>query len=59
MNEVGTGSIEEVMSDKRESQEASADLVEDAKQALINSIDEIGQERHEFASQAQWRNNFV
>ncbi len=42
------------MSEKRESKEASADLVEDAKQALINSIDEIGQERHEFASQAQW-----
>ncbi|MDT8324440.1 MAG: hypothetical protein RRA94_10030 [Bacteroidota bacterium] len=42
------------MSQAREGREVDAGLVEGAKQALLQSIDEIGAERHEFASQAQW-----
>ncbi len=44
------------MSETREGRDSAVnmELVEDAKIALARSIEEIGAERHEFASQAQW-----
>jgi hypothetical protein len=42
------------MSEARERREVDGGLVEGAKEALLQSIEEIGAERHEFASQAQW-----